>query len=62
MPRRRTDILSVNEAAERLEVGRNTLYQAIQRGEFPPAVRLGGRIVIRRAFFERWLEGLPEAA
>lgn len=41
--------LSVDEAAELLRVGRNTLYESIARGEVPGVMRLGRVIRIRRA-------------
>jgi len=58
-------LLSVDEAHRIL--GRNSvtkaaLYMAVQRGEIP-GVRLGKRVLINRAGFERWLTGgEPEAA
>lgn len=41
-------------------LGRNpcTIYEMIQRGEFPPAVRTKGRKVISKAKLAEWL-GIP---
>ena len=41
------EFLSVNDAADLLGVGRNTLYEAIARGEIP-AIHVGRRILIRK--------------
>lgn len=43
------DFLTVDEAAAILRVGRNLLYESIQRGEVPGVVRLGRIIRIRRS-------------
>jgi excisionase family DNA binding protein len=53
-----TATYSVDEVAQLLGVNRLTVYQAIQRQETPfPIVRIGRRIVIPRAAFNRVLEG-----
>jgi excisionase family DNA binding protein len=41
------EFLSVNDAALLLGVGRNTLYEAIARGEIP-ALHIGRRVVINK--------------
>jgi excisionase family DNA binding protein len=46
---------TVEEAAAQLGVGRNACYEACHRGEIPN-VRIGKRIVIPRAAFDRMLE------
>jgi excisionase family DNA binding protein len=51
-------VLTVPEAAEFLGVGTNTYYAAAARGEVP-AVRIGRRIVVPGAAFERYLNGEP---
>ncbi len=52
--------IAVTEAAERLGVNRTTVYQAMRLGQIP-AIRLGKRVVIPRAAFERMLEyGSPD--
>ena len=50
------DVLSVEEAAEFLRVGRNQLYDALGRGEIPHR-RIGRSIRLSRAVLLRWLEG-----
>lgn len=47
---------TVDEAAARLGIGRNAAYEAIKRGELP-ALKIGRRIVVPRAAFERLLAG-----
>ena len=53
-------VMTVSEAARALRVSRNSAYEYVQRG-FIPHVRLGGRILIPRDRFERWLAGTDEA-
>ena len=48
--------LSVTEAAQRLGIGRNLAYEAVQRGEIP-SIRVGGRILVPLAALEKLLEG-----
>jgi len=52
--------LTVDQAAKLLRLARGSVYAAIARGEIPGSVRIGGRILIRRAVFERWMNGEPE--
>ena len=56
--KRRT--VSVREAAAILGVGRDNLYSAIGRGEFPLAIRVGRRIVIGRQALMRMVDGDDE--
>ena len=51
-----TDVLTVEEAAEYLRVGRNALYDAIGRGEIPHR-RIGKSIRLLRGELLRWLAG-----
>lgn len=51
---RRRLVLSVEEVARLLGIGRNGAYEAIQRGEIPH-LRIGRRIMIPRDRFEEWL-------
>lgn len=53
MPERET--LTVDEAAARLGIGRNAAYAAVKRGDIPH-IRLGNRIVIPPAAFERMMQ------
>ena len=50
------DVLTVEEAAELLRIGRNQLYDACGRGEIPHR-RIGRTIRLSRAVVLRWLEG-----
>ncbi len=46
---------TVEEAAERLGISRNSAYEAVRRGEIP-SLRIGRRVLIPRAALERMLE------
>lgn len=48
--------MTVDEAAALIGVSRNTLYEAIRRGEVPH-LRMGRRIIIPKARFDEWLAG-----
>ncbi len=48
------DVYTVEEAAERLGIGRGTAYDAARRGELP-VVRIGRRLLVPRAAFDRML-------
>jgi excisionase family DNA binding protein len=56
-----SDVMTVEEGAAFLRVGRNALYDAIGRGEVPHA-RIGKTIRLSRAALVRWLERSCEAA
>ncbi len=49
-------VLTVAEVAQRLRLGRNSVYEAIRRGVIP-SLRVGRRIVIPAIAFDRFLEG-----
>lgn len=49
--------LTVERVAARIGVNRKTLYAQIAAGAFPPARRLGARIVIPVAALARWEAG-----
>lgn len=49
-------VLTVDEAAAELGIGRSLAYEAVRRGEIPH-IKLGKRIVIPRDAFERMLQG-----
>lgn len=49
------------EAARMLGTGKNATYEAAARGEIPGAIRLGGRWLVLREPFERFLNGGPAA-
>jgi excisionase family DNA binding protein len=48
--------LTVEQAAAALGISRNSAYQAVRDGEIP-AIRIGKRLLIPRAAFERMFEG-----
>lgn len=49
------DVLTVNEAAAFLRIGRRQMYEAIGRGDVP-FQRLGRTIRLSRGALLRWLE------
>ena len=53
--------LTIDEAADRLQVPRQHLYNLIAAGEGPPLARLGLRTIIEREALLRWLEARGEA-
>ena len=48
--------VSVEEAAEMLGISKNQAYKAVREGEIP-AIRLGKRLVVPLAAFNRMLNG-----
>jgi excisionase family DNA binding protein len=54
--------LTIDEAAESLQVPRQDLYNLIAAGSGPPLVRLGLRTIIEREALLQWLEARGEAA
>ncbi len=53
--------LTIDQAAENLQVPRQDLYNLIAAGEGPPLVRLGLRTIIEREALVQWLETRGEA-
>ncbi|MGH9890828.1 MAG: helix-turn-helix domain-containing protein [bacterium] len=53
--------ISVPEAARLLGLGRNSVYEAVGRGEVP-AVRIGRRLVVPIRALEAWLESQVQSA
>jgi excisionase family DNA binding protein len=51
-----SDMLSVEDVAMRLGIGRNQAYEAVQQGKIP-SLRFGRRYLIPRAAFDRMLSG-----
>jgi excisionase family DNA binding protein len=49
-------MVTVDELAERLGIGRNQAYEIVQRGQIP-SLRFGRRWLIPRAAFDRMLAG-----
>ena len=54
--RQAADVLSVDELAVRLGIGRNQAYAAVQLGQIP-ALRFGRRWLIPRTALDRILSG-----
>lgn len=52
---RMTEVLTVDEVAELLRIGRNEAYRAV-KGGLIPSVHLGRSIRVPRIAFNRWLE------
>lgn len=50
------DVLTVEQAAKLLQLGRNAVYDAIGRGEIPHR-RIGRSIRLSRVVLLRWLGG-----
>jgi excisionase family DNA binding protein len=50
------DVISLEEVASRLGIGRNQAYGAVQAGKIP-ALRFGRRWLVLRAAFDRMLAG-----
>jgi excisionase family DNA binding protein len=50
------DVITLEEVAARLGIGRNQAYEAVQAGKIP-ALRFGRRWLIPRATFDRMLTG-----
>lgn len=48
--------LSVLEAARIAGIGKNSMYEAVRRGDFP-SIRVGRRMLIPRSAFLRILNG-----
>ena len=61
-PQAQADVLTVEEAAAFLRVNRNTLYEAINRGEGPPVCRVGRAVRIYRAALVGWMASQGHAA
>lgn len=54
------EVLNVDEVAELLRVGRNTVYEAANRGEIPHR-RVGRRLIFSRSAVMEWLNGKEPA-
>lgn len=52
------DVLNVDQVAELLGLGRNTVYDAANRGEIPHR-RVGRRLIFSRTAVMEWLSGKP---
>lgn len=54
------EVLNVDEVAELLRVGRNSVYDAANRGEIPHR-RIGKRLIFSRTAVMEWLNGKQPA-
>ena len=56
-------VLTIMEAAEELGISKGSAYEAARSGKIP-TLRIGRRLIVPRAAFDRMLEqaGKPEAA
>ena len=52
-------VLTVTEAAEELGISRGSAYEAVRSGQIP-TIRIGRRLIVPRAAFERMLEQAGE--
>lgn len=55
-----SEVLSVDQVAELLGLGRNTVYDAAGRGEIPHR-RIGRRLIFSRTAVLEWLQGKRSA-
>ena len=53
-------VLTIEEAARLLKIGRTCAYEAARRGELP-ILRMGRRMLVPKAALERLLEGKTES-
>jgi excisionase family DNA binding protein len=53
------DTYTVEEAARKLGIGRNSCYEAARTGQLP-SIRIGKRILVPRVALERMLAGASE--
>jgi len=56
-----SDVLTVAEAASLLRIGRNALYERINRGDVPHR-RIGRKIRLSHAGLMRWLDSDRQSA
>lgn len=59
MPELKTvpDLLTIPQAAQRLDLNPETLYRLVRAGDFPPAVHLGRQIRVSVPLLEKYLHG-----
>ena len=58
--RREAVLLSIEQTADLLGLGRSTLYRAVDRGDVPfPVIRIGAYRYVPRAAVERLIEAEP---
>ena len=54
-------VLSIEQTARAIGIGRATFYQLLAANKGPPTFRIGRRRLIRRAALEKWLAELESA-
>jgi excisionase family DNA binding protein len=63
IPVKSSQYLTVDEFCDAMDVARSTFYEWRAKGQAPRCMKLpNGRIRIRRAEFERWLDSREEEA
>jgi excisionase family DNA binding protein len=50
-----TDTLTIPEVARRLGIGRSLAYDLARRNQIPGVIRLGRRLLVKRAALDQWL-------
>ncbi len=55
------EVLTPEETAKRLRLGRNAVYAALAKGEIP-SIRIGRKILVSRAVIDRMVAGEAKAA
>jgi excisionase family DNA binding protein len=51
----RHDAITISEAADAIRVSRRHLQTLLKKGDGPPVVRLGRRMIIRSEALRQWL-------
>ena len=54
--------MNVPEFCKAVGISKRTFWNLAKRGEAPPVVRIGRRVVIRLEAADDWLRGLEQAA
>lgn len=54
------ELLTVRDLAAYLRRSPQSIYVARSRGQLPPAVKVAGRLLWRRAMIDAWLDSLSE--
>lgn len=54
-------LVTINEACERLQLGRSTVYDLLRSGDLP-SVKVGRRRLIAASALEQYVERLTEGA
>ena len=55
------DVLTIEQAAEYLQISQSTLYKEAQKGKIP-CQKIGRRWRFSRLALEKWLEKLPASS